>query len=256
MELVHAGLQAPAETTDPFARLRGCIRYNLAVSRNSQIQRFVFELIEQFKGFIAAAMCHTYRFQIFLTSSLIPNNENRQSFSYGVWDAIKWMFDQLDPAYRLQANASIQCSYRQLDEMRILLSTAVLRDHEAHIAYMKAVAQRKQFISKMRINILDHLLQNRIEHAKQRMQVALRDALAFAELPAASDATDPAPFALRRRLAEEALERLEYQIKYLKEWHERLSGVHKSVPLCTQTPKKQVTALRDHHAIEQRAKSG
>jgi GTPase SAR1 family protein len=253
MELVHAGLQLPAEATDPFARLRGCIRYNLAVSRNSQIQHFVFELIEQFKGFIAAAMCHTFRFQIFLTSSLIPNNENRQSFPYGVWDAIKWMFDQLEPAYRLQANASIQCSYRQLDEMRILLSTAVLGDHQAHIAYMKAVAQRKQLIAKMRINILDQLLQNRIEHAKQRMQVALRDALAFAQLPAASDATDPAPFTLRRRLAEEALERLEYQIKYLKEWHERLSGVHKSVLFCTQTPKNQVTPLRDPHARESRA---
>ena len=126
MELVHAGLQVQAEATDPFARLRCCIHYNLAISRNSQIQRFVFELIEQFKDFIAAAMCHTYRFQIFLTSSLVPKNQNRQSFPYGVWDVMKWMFNQLDPAYRLQADASIERACKELEEVRILLSTAVL----------------------------------------------------------------------------------------------------------------------------------
>ena len=103
-----------ADATDPFARLRSCIHYNLAISRNSQIQRFVFELIEQFKDFIAAAMCHTYRFQIFLTSSLSPKNENRQSLPYGVWDVMKWMFNQLDPAYRLQADASIERACKRI----------------------------------------------------------------------------------------------------------------------------------------------
>jgi GTPase SAR1 family protein len=253
MELVHAGLQVQAEATNPFARLRSCIHYNPAISHNSQIQRFAFELIERFKDFIAAAMCHTYRFQIFLTSSLEPKNQNRQSFPYGVWDVIKWMFDQLDPAYRLQADASVERAYKELAEVRILLSAAVLCDHEAHIAYLTAVAQRKQVMAKLRMNILDHLLQNRIEHASERMQAALRDALALAELPAVSDEVDPAPFALRRRLAEEALERLEYQIKYLTEWHERLSGIHKSVLLCPERPKNEVTPLRDHLANERRA---
>jgi hypothetical protein len=213
----------------------------------------VFELIEQFKGFIAAAMCHTYRFQIFLTSSLVTTNQNHPSFSYGVWDVMKWMFNQLDPAYRLQANASVESAYSELEEMRMLLSAAMLRDHAAHIAYMKAVAQRKQVMAKMRVNIVDHLLQNRIEYVSQRMQAALRDALALAELPAASDATDPAPFPLRRRLAQEALERLEYQITYLKEWHERLCGIHKSVLLCPESPKIEVVPLRDHFASERRA---
>jgi hypothetical protein len=196
-------------------------------------------------------MCHTYRFQIFLTSSLVPKNE---SCPCGVWDVMKWVFNQLDPAYRLQANASIESAYSELEEMRILLSAAILRDHKAHIAYMKAVAQRKQVMAKMRMNIVDHLLQNRIEYVSQRMQAALRDALALAELPAASDATDPAPFPLRRRLAEEALERLEYQITYLKEWHERLCGIHKSVLLCPESPKNnEVVPLRDHFASERRA---
>jgi len=68
-------------------------------------------------------------------------------------------------------------------------------------------------MAKLRMNILDQLLQNRIEHASQRMQAALQDAFALAELPAVSDAVDPEPFALRRRLAGEALERLVYQIK-------------------------------------------
>ena len=108
-------------------------------------------------------------------------------------------------------------------------------------------------MAKMRMNILDHFLQNRIEHASQRMQAALRDALALAELPAVSDAIDPAPFALRRRLAEEALERVEYQIKYLTEWHERLSGIHKSVLVCPERPKNEVVPLRGNLATQRRA---
>jgi len=253
MELVHAGLQIPAEATDPFARLRCCIRYNLAISRNSQIQRFVFELIEQFKEFIAAAMCHTYRFQIFLTSSLVPKNENHKSCPCGVWDVMKWVFNQLDPAYRLQADASVERAHKELEEVRILLSTAVLRDHEALIAYLKAVAQRNIVMAKLRMNILDQLLQNRIEHASQRMQAALQDAFALAELPAVSDAVDPEPFALRRRLAGEALERLEYQIKYLTEWRERLSGIHKNVLVCPERPKNEVVPPRDNLATQRRA---
>ena len=253
MELVHAGLQMQAEATDPFARLRCCIHYNLAISRNSQIQRFVFEFIEQFKDFIAAAMCHTYRFQIFLTSSLVSKNENSQSFPYGVWDVMKWTFNQLDPAYRLQANESVENACRELEEVRILLSAAVLRDHEAHSAYLKAVAQQKQVMEKMRMNILDHFFQHRIEHATQRMQAALRDALAFAEFPAASDAIDPAPFVLSRRLAEEALERVEYQIKYLTEWHERLSGIHKNVLVCPERPKNEAVPLRGNLTTQRRA---
>jgi len=244
MELVHAGLQANADATDPFSRLQCCIRYNPAISRNSQTQRFVFELIEQFKGFIAAAMCHTYRFQIFLISSMLHKNEHRQSLPYGVWDVTKWMFNQLDPAYRLQAYASIDRACIELEEMRTLLSTFVLRDHEAHIAYMTTVAQR-QALTRMRIKkILDHLLESRIEHSTKKMQTALQDALAVAGLPAVSDVTDPPPFALRRRLAGETLERLEYQITYLKQWHERLSLVPRRAPSCPEKPKNEVIALK------------
>jgi len=253
MALVHAGLQMQGEASDPFARLRCCVHYNFAISRNSEIQRFVFEFIEQFKDFIAAAMCHTYRFQIFLTSSLVSKNENSQSFPYGVWDVMKWTFNQLDPAYRLQANESVENACRELEEVRILLSAAVLRDHEAHSAYLKAVGQQKQVMEKMRMNVLEHFFQHRIEHATQRMQAALRDALGFAEFPAASDAIDPAPFVLSRRLAEGALARVEYQIKYLTEWHERLSGIHKNVLVCPERPKNEAVPLRGNLATQRRA---
>jgi hypothetical protein len=198
-------------------------------------------------------MCHTYRFQIFLTSSLVSKNENNQSFPYGVWDVMKWTFNQLEPAYRLQADESIERACRELEEVRILLSTAILRDHEAHKAYLKAVAQLKQVMSKVQIHILDHFFHNRIEDATQKMEAALRDALAFADLPPASDAIDPAPFVLRRRLAEEALERLEYEIKYLMEWRERLSGIHRNVLLCPERPKAETIPLRNHLANERRA---
>ncbi|HXY48237.1 MAG TPA: hypothetical protein VEI01_02220 [Terriglobales bacterium] len=251
MELVHTGLRVQAEAADPFERLRSCIHYNLAISQNSQNQRFVFELIERFKGFIAAAMCHTYRFQIFLTSSVGPRNGNL--LPYGVWEVMKWMFNQLDPAYRLRANESVERAYTELEEMRNLLGTALVRDHEAHSAFLKAVAQRRQVLTRVRMNVLDRLLQDRIEHASERMQAALEDAFALAELPAVSDGTDPAPFALRRRLAKEAMERLEYQIAYLREWHERLSGVQDSVVLRPKAPKNEVTLLRDHLASERRA---
>jgi hypothetical protein len=108
-------------------------------------------------------------------------------------------------------------------------------------------------MAKVRINTLDRFLGDRMEHASERMQAALRDAIALAELPAVSDETDPAPFILRRRLAKEAMERLEYQIAYLKEWHERLSGVQKSVPWHPKPPKNEVMLLRNHLSSERRA---
>jgi hypothetical protein len=253
MELVQVGLGVQAEPADPYERLRSCIRYNLAISRNMQNQRFVFELIERFKGFIAAVMCHTYRFQIFLTSSVAPKNENREWFLRGVWDVIKWMVNQLDPVYRVQANESVKCAYIELEEIRKKLGAAVFRDHEAYRSFLKAVEQREQVTAKVRIKTLDHLLQKRIEHALERMQTALRDALVLAELPAVLDATDPAPFPLRRHLADEALQRLEDQITYLKEWHERLSRVHLSVLSHPKTPKSEVIRPGVRLASDRRA---
>jgi hypothetical protein len=253
MELVHTGLGMQEEAGDPFERLRSCIRYNFAISQNSQNQRFVFELIERFKGFIAAAMCHTYRFQIFLICSVVPKNENCRFFPRGVWEITKWMFNQLDPGYRLQANDGVDRAHAELEELKSLLEAALIRDREAYIDFFKTVAMRKQVMAKVRINTLDRFLGDRMEHASERMQAALRDAIALAELPAVSDETDPAPFILRRRLAKEAMERLEYQIAYLKEWHERLSGVQKSVPWHPKPPKNEVMLLRNHLSSERRA---
>jgi hypothetical protein len=253
MELVHTGCGVQREAADPFERLRSCIRYNLAISQNWQNQRFVFELIERFKSFIAAAICHTYRFQIFLTCSVLPKSENCESFPYGVWEVTKWMFNQLDPAYRLQATDGVECAHAELDELRSLLETALIRDREAYSDFFKAIAVRNQVNAKLRMSALDHLLRDRIEHASERMQAALEDALALAELPAVSNMTEPAPFTLRRRLVKEAMERLEYQIAYLKEWHEHLSGVQKSIPLHPETPKKEVTLSRGYLGNERRA---
>jgi hypothetical protein len=253
MELVHTGLGTEGEAADPFERLRNCIHYNLQISQNSQNQRFVFELIERFKGFIAAAMCHTYRFQIFLTCSVVPKEQNCEFFPRGIWEVTKWLFNQLDPGYRHQANENIVRAYTELEETRSLLDTALIRDREAYSDFFKAVAVRNRVNAKVRMSALDHLLRDRVEQASERMHEALRDALAVAELPVTSDETDPAPFIVRRRLAKEAIERMENQIAYLKEWHEQLTGVRESVPLNSKTPKNEVTFSRKYLASERRA---
>jgi energy-coupling factor transporter ATP-binding protein EcfA2 len=253
MELVHGGLQVQGEEQEPFARLRRCIRYNLTISRNSQNQRFVFALIEHFKGFIAAAMCHTYRFQIFLTSSLMPKSETRLAFPYGVWDVAQWVFNQLEPAYRLQASESIERAANELEEMKILLATAILRDHDAEKEYLKAIEQRRQITARVRLSILDQFLQHRIEHASQQMQEALRDALSIAALPTPLGVNDPPPFPVHRRLAEDALNRLTYQITYLREWQKRLSGGSEVIPASDESSKKVVMSLRNTLKSERRA---
>ena len=66
-----------------------------------------------------------------------------------------------------------------------------------------------------------------------------------------SSAVCPSPSVWQKR----HLERLEYQIKYLTEWHERLSGIHKSVLLCPERPKNknEVVPLRGNLATQRRA---
>ena len=253
MELVHAGLRLPSEPAEPFDRLRSCIRHNPAISRNIQNQRFVFELIERFKGFISAAMCHTYRFQIFLTSSVAQIKEDCESPPHGVWDVTKWVVNQLEPAYRAQVIESVKCAHAELAEIKNGLGTAIDRDHESHRAFLKAVTHREQIATIMRMEVLDRLLQKRIEHTSERMRTALRDALTLLELPAIPDTTDPAPFLLRRRLAKEAMERLEDQIRYFQEWEDRHSGLHLTVPVRPKPSKKDASSLNELPVTARRA---
>jgi hypothetical protein len=253
MELVHTGLHTQGEPEEPFERVRSCIRYNLRISQNSENQRFVFHLIERFKGFITAAMCHTYRFQIFLTCSESPKNKDGKSSPHGVWEVAKWMVNQFEQEYRLQASESVEQAHAELKEMRSLLEVALIRDHEAYADFFRAAGVRKQLISKMRVNILDHLLQDRMDDATTRMEAALQDTFALAELPAVSDETDPAPFVRRRRMAREAMERLDYQLGYLNEWLGRLSGVQKSFLSHPKKPVGPVTTLSNQFMSERRA---
>ena len=252
MELVHAGLRVQGGPANPFERLRHCIRYNLAVSRNTKTQRLVFALIERFKGFIAAAMCHTYRFQIFLASSLGPQDPARERTPHGVWDVMKWVTSQLEPAYRVQANENVERAHAELENIRKALGTALLRDREAYAFFLRAVQQRKQLAAKVRLKMLDHLLQKRILYASERMRTALQDASALAQFSAVPDASDPEPFTVRRRLAKEVLERLDDQIAYLTEWHERLRGLLS----VSQLPRKHMNepiGLAQNLACERRA---
>ena len=132
---------------------------------------------------------------------------------------MKWVFNQLDPAYRLQADASVERAYKELEEVRILLSTAVLRDHEAHIAYLKAVAQRKQVMAKC---ANEH---SRSASTKSGSSMRRNGCRQLCEMPLLSPSCQLLPMrSIRRRLPfavgwpREALERLEYQINYLTEW--------------------------------------
>jgi len=253
MELVHEGLGVQSDGAEPFERLRSCIRHNPAISRNIQNQRFVFELIERFKGFIAAAMCHTYRLQIFLTSSLPETKKSCECPPHGVWDVTKWVVNQLEPAYRVQVIDRVKGTCTDLEEVKNKLSAAISRDHESHRAFLKAVTHREQVMTVMRTEVLDRLLRKRIEHNSERMRTALRDALTLVELPVIPDTNDPAPFLLQRRLAKEALERMEEQIGYLKEWEERLSGLHPTVPVRPKPSKKEAIGVNERPVTVRRA---
>jgi len=233
MDLVHAGLQVPGEPPDPFGRLRYCIRHTLSNSRDLNRQAFIFELLEQFRGFIAAALGHTYRFQIFLTSSVVPNGESGENFPYGVWEAVKWIVNQLEPAYRVQARDRLEEDQRQLEQLKKDIEGALLRDQEAYADFESACKQKENRVNaKMHVAILDNVLGRdpkttgkRIESAKERMHVALEEGLSLADLKPVADALDPLPFTTRRRMVQEALGRLEEQITYLTEWRAHLSHI-------------------------------
>ena len=128
------------------------------------------------------------------------------------------------------------------------LAAAVLRDHEAHNAFLK---QREKASVIYRIKLLNQVLERQAEHATEQMRTALQSAFALAELPPVTDEVDPSPFPLRRRLAKEALERLEDQISYLTQWREQFSGVELSGLLPPkQQPKRELRQVSGHPAIE------
>lgn len=253
MDLIHAGLKANGELNEPFERLRHCIRYNLPTSKDIRTQRFVFELVDRFKGFIAAAMGHTYRFQIFLASSVISRDPRRDGLPHGVWDVVKWMVSELDPAYRFQANENVVRARAELEEIRGALRAMILRDRDAYTSYIKAAEQREQITAKVRVKMVDQLLQGRIDHARDRMRTALQEALKLTEVPPIAEEQDPVPFHRSRQLANEAMDRVDEQIAYLTEWHERLCSILRSTPTLPKRPRNEPVRLSQDLASQRRA---
>jgi hypothetical protein len=233
MELIHAGLKHSGEPDDPFGRLRYCIRNTLSNSKDMKKQTFIFDFLEQFRGFIAAALGQTYRLQIFLTSSLMPNSENKEHLPYGIWEVARWTVSQLEPAYRVQVTHQLEQDRAELEQLKKDIDEALLRDREAYADFEAACKQKeKRLNAKVHMPMLDNLLRRnqeatgkQIDSSKERMRTALEEAFRFAELGPLADEADPVPFTMRRRMVQQALGRLEEQIAYLSEWREHLSPI-------------------------------
>jgi hypothetical protein len=233
MELVHAGLKYPGEPDDPFGRLRYCIRNTLSNSKDMNQQAFIFEFLDRFRGFIAAALGQTYRFQIFLTSSLPPNSENKEHHRYGIWEVARWVVNQLEPAYRVQATHQLEQDRAELEQLKKDLEEALVRDREAYADFEAACKQKEDRLNaKVHVAVLDNLLRRnpeasgkRIDSSKERMRTALEEALSLADLAPVTNEVDPVPFTTRRRTVQQALRRLEEQIAYLTEWRQHLSPI-------------------------------
>jgi hypothetical protein len=245
MELVHAGLKFSGEPEDPFGRLRYCIRNTLSNSKDMNQQAFIFEFLERFRGFIAAALGQTYRFQIFLTSSLTPDSENREHLPYGMWEVARWTVNQLEPAYRDQAKHQLEQDRAELEQLKKDIEESLVRDKEAYAIFEAASKQKETHLNaRVHVPMLDSVLRRspgatdkRIDSSKERMRTALEEASSLADLAPVSNKWDPVPFTTRRRLVQQALGRLEEQIAYLTEWREHLSPI-KLQPVAVPVPTK------------------
>jgi hypothetical protein len=236
----------PKEPSTPFDRLRHCIRYNPLNSRDRKTQHLIFQLSEGFRGFISAALGQTYRFQIFLTSSIVPIGESRDRFPVGVWQVVRWMVNQLEPVYRAQSDLQLDHDRAALEQLRRDISGALLRDKEAYADFeLAAKLKEERVAAKMQLRLVDKVLardpettEKRMESAKKRMAVALEEAFGLADFKPISAAADPAPFTIRRRMAYAARARLEEQIVYLTEWRERLFSKAPSISIATDKNRK------------------
>jgi hypothetical protein len=259
MELIHAGLKYSGEPDDPFGRLRYCIRNTLSNSKDLNQQAFIFEFLERFRGFIAAALGQTYRFQIFLTSSLTPNSENREQVPYGIWEVARWIANQLEPAYRDQATHQLEQDSVDLKQLKQDIAEALVRDKEAYADFEAACKQKeKRLNARVHMPMLDDVLRRspgatdkRIDSSKDRMRTALQEAFSLAELAPVTDGVDPVPFTTRRRMAQQALGRLEEQIAYLTEWSEHLSPT-KPKPLAVPVQSKKAAMNYIRNTIQKR----
>ena len=229
MELVHSGVQNPAEPQDVFGRLRYCIRHAPGNSKDLNNQALIFELLERFRGFITAALDHTFRFQIFLTSSA-PSAEGGRELQFGVWEATKWLVNQLEPAYRTQIEDQLRQDRLQLEQLKNDIEKAMLSDTEAYLDFENACRKKQSRVaSKVHLGILDSVLGRdptttgkRIDSARERMRTALQEAFSLAQLHRSAFSADPVPFTARRRMVQEALHRLDRQIEYLQQWQDQL----------------------------------
>lgn len=232
MELVHAGLDYQGEPVDPFGRLRHCIRHTLSNSKNLRHQSFCFEVLEHFRGFISAALAQSYRFQIFLTASVVPNGANRDCFPFGVWEPVKWMVNQLEPAFRSQAMQQLEQDEADLRQLKQDIDDALVRDKEAYTDFLDVCKRKEKWVgAKVHFGAFDYVLGRdptttgkHLESARERMRAALEEALGLMGVKPPTEAADPLPFTVRRQIAQKAQERLEQRIAELSDWHERLSS--------------------------------
>jgi hypothetical protein len=239
MELVHAGLDYQGEPVDPFGRLQHCIRHTLSNSKDLKHQSFCFEMLEHFRGFISAALSQSYRFQIFLTVSVVPEGANREYFPFGVWEPVKWMVNQLEPAFRSQAREQLERDQADLKQLKQDIDDALLRDREAYADFQDVCKRKERRVgAKLHLGAFDYVLGRdptttgkRMESAREMMHAALEEALRLMGLNPPAEATDPLPFTVRRQMAQKAQERLAERIAELSDWHERLTSKTQPIPL-------------------------
>ena len=98
---VHAGIPSSKRTSDEdseesaFLRLWNFVSSRDENNRNIRSQNFCRELFANYQRFIKRFLATTYRYQIFLTSSLAPKKIPEKDTPFGVQEAFSWMAQEL-----------------------------------------------------------------------------------------------------------------------------------------------------------------
>jgi hypothetical protein len=165
--LVHHGSDFRPLPPTPFERLRECVVEDLDNNRGEKFQRMVAAVMDNCEPFFDELLQFTYRYQIFLTSTLAPDPEDESGaspFPYGVLEPIKWLAEELYLPFVSQREQQVAGEVKQLDK----LLRAVPRRLDAH----KEAARQLKAAEKQRDDLSAEFLRTKKDKSENVLKVA------------------------------------------------------------------------------------
>ncbi|MES2569502.1 MAG: hypothetical protein V4710_05550 [Verrucomicrobiota bacterium] len=220
---IDLGTGVAGDLDTSYKRFHKAIHYNKAVSRSHKSQRRILEILDRFSLFFTEVLSFTYRYQIFLATSVRPAATTAGQAVSGVTDAMHWMVHQLLPTFRQQAQAQLDTDIEKTQEVTDKLKSSVLEVKELRSHWQECKSKletrgdaERGTLSKI-INKVKGDPRAELEKAGNDLKEKLNGVCA--ELGIVVLPEEKPPFDNQIGKIEAVIEGLEKQARWLRQWH-------------------------------------